>query len=229
VLIMHLLDSYVHRMILLTTEYQVSKDQQTWRKEFNKDAAESSTPAPTPKAKPPVEKVKLTGLPIFEYQDRGHKWVIENQTTESAKKESENGIITVDVSDPKQQVYMYNCTGVTVKVNGEKFKSLILDKCEKCNVVFKSVISSTEVVNCKRLQFQTDGVCPVFTIDKTVGCLVWLSQESAAISSFVTSMSSEVNVSFPDGEDMKELPIPEQFVHKLLNGAVASDVSDLYH
>jgi len=183
-------------------------------------------PAPAPKK---VEKKKLTGLPIFEYQDRGHKWVIENQTAESAKKESENGIITVEVSDPKQQVYIYNCFGVTVKVNGGKFKSLILDKCEKCNVVFDSVISSTEVVNSKKIQFQTDGVCPVFTIDKTVGCLIWLSKESAAISSFVVSMSSELNVSFPDGEDMKELPIPEQFVHKLSNGSVASEVSDLYH
>jgi adenylyl cyclase-associated protein len=176
-----------------------------------------------------VEKKKLTGLPIFEYQDRGHKWVIENHTAESAKKESENGIITVDVTDPKQQVYLYNCFGISVKVNGDKFKSLILDKCEKCNVVFSTIISSAEVVNCKKIQFQTTGVCPVFTIDKTVGCLVWLSKESAAVSSFVSSMSSELNVSFPDGEDMKELPIPEQFVHKLNGTVLKSEVSDLYH
>lgn len=122
---------------------------------------------PPPKPKPAkVEKKKLTGLPIFEYQDRGHKWVIENHTAESAKKEAENGIIQVEVSDPKQQVYLYNCYGVTVKVNGGKFKSLILDKCDKCNVVFHSVISSTEVVNCKKIQLQTEHVCPVFTIDK---------------------------------------------------------------
>lgn len=168
-------------------------------------------------------------MPIFEYQDRGHKWVIENQTSQSAKKESESGVIIVEVSDPKQQVYIYNCSGVTVKVNGGKFKSLILDKCDKCNVVFGSVISSTEVVNCKKIQLQTDGVCPVFTIDKSVGCLVWLSKESAEISSFVTSMSTEMNVSFPDGDDMKEMPIPEQFVHKLDKGSVKSEVSDLYH
>jgi hypothetical protein len=36
-------------------------------------------------------------------------------------------------------------------------------------------------------------------------------------------------VSFPDGDEQKELPIPEQFVHKLVNGAVASEVSDVYH
>lgn len=207
---------------------KVTKDQQTWRKEFNKDA--KSVVAPVPKPKPTKgEKKKLTGLPIFEYQDRGHKWVIENHTTESVKKESASGVLTVEVSDPKQQVYLYNCHGVTVKVNGEKFKSLILDKCEKCNVVFNTVISSAEVVNCKKIQFQTDGLCPVFTIDKTIGCLIWLSKESAAISSFVSSMSSELNVNFPDGVDMKELPIPEQFVHRLVNGSLSSEVSDLYH
>ena len=226
---MHVLFLILHTFVCIV---QVSKDQQTWRKEYNKDGASGAAPpSEAPKPPPPkkVEKKKLTGLPIFEYQDRGHKWVIENQTTESAKKESENGILTVEVSDPKQQVYLYNCSGVTVKVNGGKFKSLILDKCEKCNVVFHTVISSTEVVNSKRIQFQTDGICPVFTIDKTIGCLVWLSKESAAISSFVVSMSSELNVNFPDGDDMKELPIPEQFVHKLSNGSVSSEVSDLYH
>jgi len=208
---------------------KVTKDQQTWRKEFNKDGSKAAA-APAPKPKPvKVEKKKLTGLPIFEYQDRGHKWVIENHTAESAKKESANGIMTVDIADPKQQVYIYNCHGITVKVNGEKFKSLILDKCEKVNVVFTSVISSTEVVNCKKLQLQTDGICPVFTIDKTVGCLIWLSKESAAVSSFLSSMSSELNVNFPDGDDMKELPIPEQFVHKLEKGSLKSGVSDLYH
>jgi hypothetical protein len=36
-------------------------------------------------------------------------------------------------------------------------------------------------------------------------------------------------VSFPDGDQQKELPIPEQFVHKLVNGAVTSEVSDVYH
>lgn len=140
----------------------------------------------------------------------------------------DKGVLTVEISDPKQQVYMYNCDGITVKVNG-KFKSLVLDKCEKCAVVYETLISSTEVVNCKKIQLQVTGLCPVFTIDKTVNVLIWLSKESLDVSTFTTSLSSEMNVSFPDGEDQKELPIPEQFVHRLSNGVVKSDVSDLYH
>ena len=74
-------------------------------------------------AEAPAKKKPLRGLPIFEYQDRGFKWVIENQTLATAQKEfpKENGVLTVDISDPKQQVYLYNCEGITVKVNG-KFK-----------------------------------------------------------------------------------------------------------
>jgi hypothetical protein len=38
-----------------------------------------------------------------------------------------------------------------------------------------------------------------------------------------------MNVSIPDGEDQKEIAIPEQFVHKLKDGGLSSEVSDLYH
>jgi len=181
------------------------------------------------KEEPKKKKQPLRGLPIFEYQDRGFKWSVENHTKESVIKEvSKDGVITVDISDPKQQVYLYNCEGVTVKVNG-KFKSLILDKCTGCAVVYDTLISSAEMVNCKKIQLQVNGVCPVFTIDKTSIVTIYVSKESMAVSTFTTSLSSEMNVSFPDGDDQKELPIPEQFVHKLSNGVVTSDVSDLYH
>jgi adenylyl cyclase-associated protein len=193
-----------------------------------------------PKKDEKKKKLSLTGLPIFEYQDRGFKWVIENHTKESVIKEaSPDGVLTIDISDPKQQVYMYNCDSVGLKITG-KFKSLILDKCKKCNVVYDTLISSAEMVNCEKIQIQVNGICPVFTIDKTKNVLVWLSKESVNVSSFTTSLSSEMNVTFPDGDDMKELPIPEQFVHKLgggLNGGglngnglhLSTDVSDLYH
>ena len=175
------------------------------------------------------KEVPLKGLPIFEYQDRGFKWVVENHTKESAMKEvSKEGVIAVEISDPKQQVYLYNCDGVTVKVSG-KFKSLILDQCTNCAVVYDTLISSAEVVNCKKIQLQVLGVCPVFTIDKTNNIVIYLSQESIQVSSFTTSLSSEMNVSFPDGDDQKEVPIPEQFVHKLNGGKLSSEVSDLYH
>jgi adenylyl cyclase-associated protein len=209
---------------------QVTKDQQTWRKEFGAGGAPKPKviiqSVPTIKK---VEKKKKKGLPIFQYQDRGTKWVIENQTKDSAKNYSENGLIEVEISDPKQQVYIFNCDEVTIKVSGGKLKSLIVDSCEKVNVIFDTIISGCELVNSKKIAVQTDGVCPVFTIDKTVGVTVWLSEASSAVTSFTTSMSSEMNVSIPDGDDRKELAIPEQFVHKIADRSLSSQVSDLYH
>lgn len=233
---------FSHPSLLFILE-QVTKDQQTWRQEYKKGGPSGGDAAPALPTVPSLDgtasstkkeekkkKLPLSGLPIFEYQDRGFKWVVENHTKESVIKEaSPDGILTIDITDPKQQVYLYNCDGVALKVTG-KFKSLILDKCKRCSVVYDTLISSAEMVNCEKIKIQVNGVCPVFTIDKTKNVLVWLSQESIHVSSFTTSLSTEMNVTFPDGDDMKELPIPEQFVHKLGDTlTLSTDVSDLYH
>jgi adenylyl cyclase-associated protein len=219
---------------------KVTKEQQTWRKEYKGEKASTVPDMPnldhgsdaTQAARPTVtagmgmstRKLK-TGLPIFEYQERAHKWILEHQDKDSAH----GRVLQVEISDPKQQVYMYDCEDITVQVKGEKLKSIIMDKCRRVNVVFDTCISSCEMVNSSKIQCQTTGVCPTFSIDKTTGCLIYLSKESLAVSTFVTSQSSEMNVSYPDGDEQKEAPIPEQFVHKLVNGTLTSEVSDLYH
>jgi len=212
---------------------KVSRDQQTWRKEFKKeplDAGLAKKAAASPAgAAPPaaggVKSPKARGPPIFEYRDRGFKWCVENQTKDT----NPNGVLNLEVKDPKQQAYIYNCEGATVQITG-KIKSIILDTCTRCNLVFDTAISTCEIVNCKSVQIQVKKTCPSFSIDKTDGCLVYLSKESIPITTFVTSKSSEMNVSWPDENDeMKEAPIPEQFQHKLVNGSISSDVSDLYH
>ena len=98
---------------------QVTKDQQTWRKEFKgetKSKVVVAPKAPSSTAKKPVKKKKV-GLPILEYQERGTKWVIENHDKETAKAASDKGILEVEISDPKQQVYVYNCEEVTIKIS----------------------------------------------------------------------------------------------------------------
>ena len=70
--------------------------------------------APT-SPKKPVKKKKV-GLPILEYQERGTKWVIENHDKETAKAIAENGLLTVEITESKQQVYIYNCEGVTIQI-----------------------------------------------------------------------------------------------------------------
>lgn len=163
--------------------WQVTRDQQTWRKEF-KGEKKATVPVVETHKEEKSSKKKLTGLPICEYQERGHKWVVEHQASAQ---------LVVEVTDPKQQVYMFNCNHVTLQVKGGKLKSVILDSCQHCQVVFETVISACEVVHCKKIELQTTGVCPSFSIDQTEGCLVYLSKESVATTSFVTSQSTEMN------------------------------------
>jgi len=208
---------------------RVSRDQQTWRKEYKGEKSaviKADAAAPKPAAAAPGKKEPFRGKPLFEYQTRGHKWVVEHQTKESTGGKP----LEIEITDPKQQVYAYNCQGVTIQIKS-KVKSIILDKCKQTACVFESCISACEVVNSQKIQLQTTGVCPTFTLDKTDGIVVYLSEESAAQSSFVTSQSSEMNVNFPVGDEMKEVPIPEQFIHKLspAEAKLSSEVSDLYH
>jgi len=210
---------------------KVTRDQQTWRKEFKK---QPNTETIKPSAVKPSQikahnsaksKTEKVMSPKCEFKALGSKWNIEYQTSTS----NPNGVCTIDIKDVKEQAYIYKCSNATIQIKG-KLKSIVLDSCTKTNVIFSSAITSCEIVNSKSVQIQSTGVCPSFAIDKTDGCLVYLSAEGASVSAFVTSKSTEMNVSWQDesGEQV-ERPIPEQFVHKIMKGNVASQVSDIYH
>jgi len=86
---------------------KVTKDQQTWRKEYQKPGADA--PKPTASASTPNPAAvkfgakKPSGPPKCEYQERGCKWNVENQTKDTC----EGGVCKVEVTDVKQQVCMY--------------------------------------------------------------------------------------------------------------------------
>uniref|UniRef100_A0A7S1G2C6 C-CAP/cofactor C-like domain-containing protein n=1 Tax=Corethron hystrix TaxID=216773 RepID=A0A7S1G2C6_9STRA len=210
---------------------KVPRDQQTWRKEYKKDSA---TPAPASSApSKAVTSVKAKSSsnkppppPKIEFHAPTNKWLVEHQVSPTQTPI----VLTVDVTDLKHQVYIYKCTNVTVVVKG-RFKNIIVDSCVRCNVIFDTVLISTEVFNGKSCKVQINGTCPSFVIDKTDGCQVYLSKETMAVTKFVTSKSSEMNVCWQDPSgDMKEVPIPEQFHHQLNpeTGKISSEVSDLY-
>ena len=127
----------------------------------------------------------------------------------------------------KETVYIFGCIGATITIVG-KCKSIIVDSCKKTKVYFDSVMASFEVVNSQRIHVEIKEKCPAVAIDKTDGIVVNLSL-NAMDTEIVASKSSEMNVQWPgaDGE-LVERPIPEQFVHRIKNGAITADVSDLY-
>ncbi|CAM9717284.1 unnamed protein product [Pylaiella littoralis] len=203
---------------------KVTKDQQTWRKEFKGDAA---APAHSPKAAPKpfaATKAGPKGPPKLEFMQQGMKWIVEHQG-------ASNGVVTVEVTDKKHQVYIYGCVDATIDIKG-KCKMVAIDGCKKSKVLLDDAISSVELVNCQRVQVQVRGSVPSVAVDKTDGFLCYLGKDGME-TTFVTSKSSEMNVAFPKpGTDEQiEMPIPEQFVHTVKvdpKPHVTSDVSDLY-
>lgn len=132
----------------------------------------------------------------------GKKWLIEYQKN--------NSNLVVDNAEMNNVVYIYKCQNSSVVVKG-KLNSVVMDSCKKTSVVFDSLVSSVEFINCQSVQMQVMGKVPTISIDKTDGCQMYLSRDSLEVE-IVSSKSSEMNVLIPKADgDYTEHPIPEQY------------------
>lgn len=171
----------------------------------HKNTALRTGPAPfkTPAVaiKPGTKPVAPVDKPPVFTRD-GKKWLIEYQKN--------NPSLLVEQAEMNNVVYAFKCENSTITIKG-KINSIFLDSCKKCSVLFDSVVSSIEFVNCQSVQMQVLGHVPTISIDKTDGCQMYLSDESKSVE-IVSSKSSEMNVLLPKGNgDYNECPIPEQF------------------
>merc|ERR1712109_8720 len=131
----------------------------------------------------------------------GKKWVVEFQRNNSG--------LVIEECEVNQSLYVYKCDGSTIQVKG-KVNNIILDSCKKTAVVFKSVVSSCEFINCQSVQMQVLESVPTISVEKTDGCQMYLSKGEKP--EIITAKSSEMNVIIPtDDDDYVEQPIPEQF------------------
>lgn len=150
--------------------------------------------------KPVIEKP-----PVFARD--GKKWLVEYQKN--------NTNLVVDGAEMNNVVYIFKCVNSTITVKN-KINSIVMDSCKKSYVVFESLVSSAEFINCQSVQMQVLGKVPTITIDKTDGCQMYLSKDSLT-TEIVTSKSSELNVMVPKADgDYSEYPIPEQFKTKIV-------------
>lgn len=167
-------------------------------KPFKASAPQTAPKPGKPAVKAPVAAAKKP--PVFELQDK--RWAIEHQ----------EGNKNIEVADTniKQTVYAFKCNNCVIKVKN-KLNSITLDSCKKTAIVFDDVVSSLEFINCQSVQGQVMGKVPTISIDKTDGCLIYLSKDSLD-TEIVTAKSSEMNVLVPkDDGDFTEFALPEQF------------------
>lgn len=131
-----------------------------------------------------------------------------------------NPSLVIEETETNQSVYVFKCEGSTIKISG-KCNNIILDSCKKTAVVFDSVVSSCEFINCQSVQMQVLGTCPTVSVEKTDGCQMYLSKDSVG-AEIVTAKSSEMNVMIPQGEDFVEQAIPEQFKTMVKGGKLVT-------
>jgi len=143
--------------------------------------------------------------PIMELD--GKKWNIENVN-------GNNGV-SIETTGTNQSVYIYKCNGSTFHIQG-KCNNIILDSCKKTAILFDSVVSSCEFINCQSVKMQVTGSVPTISVDKTDGCQMFLSKESIA-AYVISAKSTEMNIMMPEGDEFVELPVPEQFM-TVING-----------
>jgi len=143
--------------------------------------------------------------PVMELD--GKKWNIEYVNG--------NPGAVIETTGVNQSVYIYKCNGSTFQIQG-KCNNIIMDNCKKTAILFDSVVSSCEFINCQSVKMQVTGSVPTISIDKTDGCQMFLSKES--INAYVISAkSSEMNIMMPEGDEFVELPVPEQYM-TVING-----------
>ncbi|KAH9252064.1 hypothetical protein BASA81_010046 [Batrachochytrium salamandrivorans] len=184
-------------------------------------SANNSAPVVAPKAPAPKQEEAPKGKQVFACQ--GNKWQVEGQT----------GTVTIpaDQVSVKHTVYVYNCIGATVIVEG-KCNTITVDSCKKTQVVFSDVLAMCETVNSKQIKIQCKGRAPTVSVDKTDGFTVYLSREAMFETKVVAAKSSEMNLQVPgktDEDAWVEKVIPEQFVYHLTpEYTIKSEVSELY-
>lgn len=140
---------------------KVTSDMQT-----HKNAALRSGPAPFKATGPtpfkPVIAAKPTSAPAAKppvFTRDGKKWLIEYQKN--------NRDLLVEGAEMNNVVYMFKSEGSTLTVKG-KLNSIVIDSCKKCSVVFESLVSSVEFVNCQSVQMQVK----LFTYAAFAVCLL---------------------------------------------------------
>ncbi len=204
---------------------KVTDDMKTKNRKVDLDEPMQPTAVPVKQAwavsGPP--KPQTRAAPVCEIQRSN--WVVENFVKHPE-------VLKLTECTMKQVVYISKCEESTVYVDC-KVKSITLDGCKKVNLIVNSVISSVELVNCEKSTIHSINELPSISIDKCSGVSVALSAASLDCA-FTTSKSSEMNVSVPisDDGDYKEIPIPEQYVHRITGSGKSSKldtkVSDLY-
>lgn len=148
----------------------------------------------------------------------GTKWIIENYSKSDA-----NEPITID-AEMSQSIFIGNCQDITIQIKG-KANAISVSDTKNIGVVIDSLVSGLDVIRSFKFGIQVVDIVPMINIDKSDEGNLYISQKSIDCDiQIFSSCSTALNVNIPENDDFKELSIPEQFLHKISNGKLTSEV-----
>jgi len=199
-----------------------------------KAASEVKASAPAPKAAVPASKAAgkapaskpWTGV----RNDVDRKTIFVEQIDKQQAKEIKEPVRVE--STYQETVYVGNIDAslnqVIVQIDN-KCKAITISGCQNVGVVCTDVVARIEIVNCKKLQVQVQGVCPIIQVDKTERSSIFLSDACLKLdptTSIYSSACSGVNIISPNGDegDTHENAIPEQFKSQIVGVKMQSHI-----
>lgn len=167
----------------------------------------ASTPSDTKKQAP--TSVKTPSKTLVE-----SRWIVENYI--------DTHDIVID-AEMNQSVLIDNCSNSTIQIKG-KANSVSVNKCRKSGVLVENLVSSVSLVKCEDFGLQVTGTLPSLTVDQSHSCNIYLSKKALEVDIY-TSQTSTININLPTDEegDYKEVPLPEQIVHKVKPNGLGVD------
>jgi len=163
---------------------------------------QTTQPTQTTQTTQTTPKEKPSGL---RYDEGRLIWWVENV--------SDGAQISVEITEPKQKVFISNIDHSFVIITG-KCTKISVERAKDSGIIFDDVISIVEVVNSEKIQLQANGVIPAIQLDGTHGVSMYIQSDIGLDVEIVTSLCSGLNIITPgerEEDDNKETPLPEQF------------------
>ncbi|CDK29670.1 unnamed protein product [Kuraishia capsulata CBS 1993] len=178
--------------------------------------ASSQVPAKRSSPVPPKKPTGLTNKKPAKKELIDTKWLVENF-------DNPGEVITIE-GEMHQSIFIGKCSNTVVQVKG-KVNAISISECKKVGLVVDQLVSGVDVIKCSGFEIQVVDKIPLISIDKSDGGQIYLSKSSLDVEIY-TSSTTALNVNVPtDGEDLAELPIPEQFKHTFgADGKITSTI-----
>jgi adenylyl cyclase-associated protein len=142
----------------------------------------------------------------------GNKWTVENGSNSSDP-------VTIRVESFGQAIFVDNCAGLTIVVEG-KVNAIAINRCKKLKVQVGDVVSNIEALTSNGCDLFLQGSVPTVVLDNCEGVRMFLTERSKAVQ-VLSSKCSELNLvasrallgqmGVEDAEETVEIALPFQF------------------